>query len=163
MPMLRQGTLTDSAAMAEIFNHYVAESTVIFSNDILSADDMLRRMEPVSGNYPWFVTQTDDGLLTGYCYAHPWHPNAVYGRTLEITIYIREGFTGRGYGRRLLGAVMEECRKEGYHVLISCITDGNESCERLHSAMGFTRAGVLPEVGYKFDRFLGDAIYYKIL
>ena len=58
---------------------------------------------------------------------------------------------------------MEECRKEGYHVLISCITDGNESCERLHSAMGFTRAGVLPEVGYKFDRFLGDAIYYKIL
>lgn len=161
--MLRQGSLADAAEMAEIFNHYVAESTVIFSNDILSANDMQSRMEHIAGRYPWYVTQAPDGLLTGYCYAHPWHANPVYGLTLEITIYIREGFTGHGHGRRLLEAVVEDCRRMGYHVLISCITDGNEPCERLHRAMGFIRAGVLPEVGYKFNRFLGDALYFKKL
>ena len=44
-------------------------------------------------------------------------------------------------------------------MLISCITAGNEPCERMHRRLGFTLSGVLPQVGRKFDQWLDDALY----
>lgn len=161
--MIRRGTLNDVAGMALIFNHYVRTSTVIFSNDELTAADMRSRMEPVAGHFPFYVAETPEGELAGYCYAHHWHPNAVYGRTWEITIYLSHRFTGRGIGRELLGKVVEESRKAGAHTLVSCVTAGNEPCERLHRSMGFEKAGVLKAAGFKFGRYLDDVFYQLML
>ena len=72
--------------MARIFNHYVATSTVIFSNDILSAERMADKIRPVCGRFPFFVSVDDaTGEVMGYCYAHLWQPDPVYGRTWETT------------------------------------------------------------------------------
>lgn len=146
--------------MARIFNHYVATSTVIFSNDILSADRMADKIRPVCGRFPFYVSEDElTGEVTGYCYAHLWQPDPVYGRTWEITIYLAHDATGRGLGSALLGKVIEESRKAGAHVLISCITEGNTPCERMHLRAGFRLNGLFREVGYKFGQFLNDAIY----
>lgn len=75
--MIRKGTIGDAAQMAEIFNHYVETSEVIFSNRILTEADMRERLEPVAGKYPFFTDENSDGLLTGYCYAHAFHPDPV--------------------------------------------------------------------------------------
>lgn len=160
--MLRTGTLDDAPAMAEIFNHYVATSTVIFSNDRLSAGDMRRRMEAIVGHMPFFVVESG-GVVAGYCYCHLWHADPVYSQTLEVTIYLRDGYTGHGFGRQLLEAVIADSRSRGAHALISCITAGNEACERLHRSVGFRLAGLYREVGYKFGQYLDDAVYQLML
>lgn len=42
---VRTGRMDDAAEMARIYDYYVAGSDVIFSNILLSADDMRAKME----------------------------------------------------------------------------------------------------------------------
>ncbi len=161
--MIRQGTLSDAKEMAEIFNYYVATSTVIFSNRQLSAEEFADKIRDVVDWYPFFIAETESGEMAGYCYAHRWMPDPVYGRSWEVTIYLNHNFTGMGFGRQLLEAVIAGSRAMGAHTLVSCITAGNHPCERLHQACGFKHIGTFPEVGYKFDQYLDDALYQIIL
>ncbi len=150
--------------MAAIFNHYVRTSTVIFSERELSADDMARKISDLrlGSPFPFLISETD-GRVDGYCYAHLWQPDPVYGRTWEVTIYLSHDACGRGTGSALLGTLVEQCRAAGAHTLVSCITAGNTACERLHRRHGFIHAGTLTAVGYKFGRYLDDALYQLAL
>ena len=156
---IRPGNIDDAASMADIFNYYIANSTAIFSDRIRSTADMKCQIEPVVGHFPFYVAVNDDGRIDGYCFAHKFMPDPVYSHTLEVTIYLRNGLTGKGIGSKLLSLVVDGCRKQGVHSLISFIPEGNEPCERLHTSHGFTKAGVLKEAGYKFGQYHGDAIY----
>lgn len=161
--IIREGQPSDAVQMADIFNYYITSSDVIFSNRLRSPEDMLSLVQPGFGQYPFFVAEDPEGRLLGYCFAHRWMPDEVYARTLEITIYLRHDALGLGIGGRLLDRVIEGCRRIGTHRLVSFITEGNRPCEQLHLRAGFTLRGILPAVGYKFGRYLNDAIYLKEL
>ena len=161
--MIREGTINDAAEMVKIFNHYVATSTVIFSERQLSADEFLPKLDGVVGEFPFYIAEAEDGTMIGYCYAHRWMPDPVYGRSWEVTIYLNHNFLGQGYGRRLLDIVIEESRQKGAHSLVSFITGGNAPCESLHKACGFEVCGVIKEAGYKFGQYLDDVVYQLIL
>ena len=161
--MIRKGTINDATEMAKIFNYYVATSTVIFSERPLSTESFLPKLDGVVGEFPFFVAETDTGIMIGYCYAHRWMPDPVYGRTWEVTIYLNHNFLGQGYGRRLLQTVIDESRKMGAHSLVSFITGGNVPCEQLHMACGFSACGLIKEAGYKFGQYLDDVVYQLIL
>lgn len=160
--MIREGSVDDAAAMADIFNYYIAESTVIFSNRIRSAEDMAEMIAPVLGKYPFFVWE-QDGEVLGYCFAHAYMPDPVYSLTWEITIYLRNGYTGRGIGSSLLKSTIEAARQGGAHTLISCVTGGNTACEVMHQKAGFKVAGVLRDAGYKFGQYLDDVLFQLVL
>jgi len=46
--------------------------------------------------------------------------------------------------------------------MIAGIDATNHPSTALHRALGFTHTGTLPEVGYKFDRWL-DLSFYQLL
>ena len=160
--MIRQGRIEDAARMAEIFNHYVRTSTVIFSNNVLSADDMRRRLESVVGRFPFLVWE-ENGRVSGYCYAHFFHPDAVYSQTCELTEYLDHSVPGRGTVTRLLSETLSLCREAGAHTLLSFITAGNSQCEKMVGSLGFEKCGQIREAGYKFGQYLDDVIYQLIL
>lgn len=161
--MIRQGTLHDAAQIAEIFNHYVRTSPVIFSERELTATEMRSRLEqPLADGLPFYVSLSDD-CVTGYCYAHRFMPDPVYGRTLEITVYLAPQATGRGIGTQLLRRVIADCRAAGAHTLVSFVTAGNIACERLHRRCGFTAAGLIREAGFKLGRYWDDLILQLLL
>lgn len=151
--------------MAEIFNHYVRTSTVIFSNRQLTADDMRSKLESLGAGseFPFLVSEEEDGGISGYCYAHRWQPDPVYDRTWELTMYLDNRCTGRGTGTALINAIIDLCREGGAHALVAAVTEGNAACERMCVRAGFRLVGLMPEVGYKFGQYLNDAIYQKIL
>ncbi len=162
--VIRHGSGADAAAMAEIYNHYVACSDVIFSNTQLSAADMRGKIARLNlgARFPFLVAESE-GRVIGYAYAHHWQPDPVYDLTWELTMYLAHDIVGSGLGSRMFGRLVDECRQAGAHVLVSCITEGNAPCERMHLRAGFTRAGCIPETGFKFGRFLNDVIYYRLL
>ena len=108
--MIRKGTLDDVAEMAKIFNFYVATSTVIFSERQLSADEFAPKLDGVVGEYPFYIAEDADGTMIGYCYAHRWMPDPVYGRSWEVTIYLNHNYLGKGFGRQLLKNVIDDSR-----------------------------------------------------
>ena len=50
---------------------------------------------------------------------------------------------------------MEALEQERVHRAFALITLPNEPSERLIERMGFSRVGILPEAGRKFDQVLG--------
>lgn len=162
--MIRVGKISDAHAMAEIFNHWVRTSTVIFSNRELEPSQMAEKIKPViDGGFPFFVDTDENGRVTGYAYAHRYHPDPVYSGTWELTEYLSPDAVGKGIGSSLFHTLIDECKTRGAHVLISCITSGNAACERMNLSAGFTLSGIIPQAGYKFGLWLDDALYTKLL
>ena len=50
--------------------------------------------------------------------------------------------------------IINECRTQGYKVLIACITAENSDSLEFHRHLGFTQASLFHNVGEKFGRFL---------
>jgi phosphinothricin acetyltransferase len=77
-----------------------------------------------------------------------------YRFTVEHTLHVRADARGRGIGTQMLRALIGGAAGLGKHVMIAGVDADNAASIRLHERLGFTRAGQLREVGFKFDRWL---------
>lgn len=161
--MIRKVTPDDIKAITEIYNGYILDSTATFETEILTEDEMKKRVEDISLDFPYYVDVENNGEIAGYCYAHLWKVRSAYRFTLETTVYLSPKYFRRGIGCLLMEKLISECRERGYHALIACITAGNEASYILHERLGFHRVSDFQEVGMKFDRRLGVSDYELIL
>ena len=51
-------------------------------------------------------------------------------------------------------ALIDRARADGFHVMVAAIDAANEGSIRIHERLGFTRVGLLPQVGTKFGSWL---------
>lgn len=150
----------DLAQVCEIYNHYIAHTTITFEEQALSVQEMTSRWEAYCRLYPWLVC-LHEGAVVGYAYATKWRERAAYRHTAEATVYIKAGCGGRGFGRALYAALLPALAQQGCHVVLGCIALPNEASVGLHERMGFSQVANFPEVGRKFDRWL-DVGYWQL-
>ncbi|MBI5160964.1 MAG: N-acetyltransferase [Micrococcales bacterium] len=157
---IRSGTAADIPDMLEIYNHYVANSTVTFDEDPLTLREMRQRFAAAQKlGHPWLVAETPSHQVIGYAYVTPWRQRAAYRHTVEDSIYLRPASTGKGLGTALLGALVEASREAGIREIIAVIADrGAEGSIRIHERFGFQNIGHMGKVGYKFGRYLGTVL-----
>ena len=75
--MIRPVTPDDAAAIAAIYNHYVATTTISFEEQAVGADEMAQRVRDVTASLPWLVHE-EAGRVTGYAYATKWRVRSAY-------------------------------------------------------------------------------------
>ena len=74
------------------------------------------------------------------------------------------GAIGRGVGRQLLAALIEDCTRQGYRQMIAVIGDsGNAASIGLHRALGFLPAGQFRSIGFKFGRWVDSVLMQRAL
>lgn len=151
--MIRKVKADDCFAIADIYNGYVRNSTATFETEPVSYADMRKRINSISRSYPYFIYEVD-GVVAGYCYAHPWKERAAYSKTLETTVYIAEQCHRQGIGEALIRKLIEECRKRGFEVLVACVTADNHASCAIHRKLGFRQASLFEKVGIKFGIYL---------
>lgn len=159
--MIRRVELQDAKAITTIYNEYVEHSVATFETEPLREEDMRNRIAGIAAHFPYFVYE-EEGKVTGYCYAHLWKERAAYRHTLETTVYLASGHEGKGIGKALMERLIEECRRDGYHALIACVTEGNAVSDALHLRLGFKQVSHFEKVGLKFGRWL-DVVDYELL
>ena len=99
-----------------------------------------------------------------FAYASPWRPKSAYRHTVEDTVYLSPGCTGRGIGSALLGTLLAGCAAAGARQVIAVIADtGSDASAALHRRFGFTQAGLLSGVGRKHDRWIDTLLMQKDL
>ena len=152
-PGIRSATAADAAAIADIYNWYVANTVITFEVDPVSADEMARRVENVLAAHEWLVLEGEIELL-GYAYAGRFRERAAYGQATESTIYLRHGAEGQGLGGPLYAELIRRTFARGYRHMIGAIALPNEPSVRLHERLGFVKAGHLFRIGRKFDRWV---------
>ena len=157
---IRPATARDLPDLREIYNHYVANSTVTFDEDALTLREMRGKFSAAQRlKHPWLVAETPSRQVIGYASVAPWRARAGYRFTVEDSIYLRPAATGKGLGTALLGALIAACREAGIKEVIAVIADKNaEGSIRIHENLGFTRIGHMGKVGYKFGRYLGTVL-----
>lgn len=151
--LLRSVILADAGRIAAIYNKYIADTTITFETEPVSVEVMRGRIDSISSVFPYFVYEYDDEVL-GYCYAHLWKEREAYSKTLVTTVYLAPEACHKGIGQLLMTHLIDECRRQGYHALIACITADNLSSLRFHHRLGFRQVSRFSEVGRKFDRWL---------
>jgi phosphinothricin acetyltransferase len=161
---VRPATMEDAESIAEIYGWYVANGTATFETEAPGPAEMARRLSDLlSRSFPWLVAERA-GSLVGYAYAGSYRPRPAYRFTVENSIYLHHEFTGRGFGAQLLAPLLAECKSRGFRQMIAVIGDSaNAGSIRLHEKFGFQHAGVLRDVGFKFERWLDTVLMQKSL
>jgi L-amino acid N-acyltransferase YncA len=163
-PVIRAAIPADAGQVAAIFAHYVATSVATFEEVPPTAADWRRRLDDLTGrNLPFLVAEAGR-TVCGYAYASPWRPKPAYRHTVEDTVYISPGHTGRGLGRALLGGLLDGCADAGARQVIAVIADtGSDASAALHRRFGFAEAGRLSGVGRKHGRWIDTVLMQREL
>jgi L-amino acid N-acyltransferase YncA len=164
-PVVRPAVPADAEQVAAIFAHYVATSVATFEEVPPTAADWRRRLgEPSRLNLPFLVALGAQGTVCGYAYASPWRPKPAYRYTVEDTVYISPGHTGRGVGSALLAGLLAGCADAGARQVIAVIADtGSDASAALHRRFGFAEAGRLSGVGRKHGLWIDTVLMQRDL
>jgi L-amino acid N-acyltransferase YncA len=162
--VIRPSRETDVMEIATIYGYHVLHGLASFEEVPPELDEIAsRRRDILARGLPYLVAERS-GRVLGYCYAGPYRTRSAYRFTLEDSIYIDKAEVGRGLGRALLAPMLDRCAELGYRQMVAVI-GGSETWPsiRLHSALGFTGAGVLPAVGFKFGRWVDIVLMQRAL
>ncbi|TPG15555.1 GNAT family N-acetyltransferase [Sphingomonas oligophenolica] len=155
MIAIRAARADDAAAIAAIYAPHVLVGTSSFEVEAPDTRAMKARMAASDGLYPWLVATTgeDDGVL-GYAYATRFRDRPAYAHTVETSIYVADVAQNQGAGRLLYEALIDTLRAQGFTQAVGTIALPNDRSIALHEQIGFRRAGVFREVGYKLGRWI---------
>jgi len=152
--LIRDVTLEDAPAIAEIYNPYVLNTVITFEENVVTPEDILSRIDGIKALGLPYLVMVQNRQVIGYAYANQWRSRAAYRHTVETSIYLDQAFAGKGLGTILYKELLERLRRIDIHVVLGGITLPNPVSVGLHEKLGFKKVAHFPEVGYKFGRWL---------
>lgn len=158
--MIRSASPDDAAAIATIYNHYVATTTITFEECVVPVADMAQRIQEVSASLPWLVYE-QAGQVLGYAYATPWRARSAYRFSVESTVYVSPDHPRKNIGSSLYRALLDALRVRGIHVVLGGIAQPNAASVALHERLGFEKVAHFKQVGRKFDQWI-DVGYWEL-
>lgn len=164
MPRIRPSRDEDLPAISAIYGHHVLHATGTFETvPPTEAEMAARRADVLAKGLPYLVVE-DEGQVLGFAYCQWFKPRPAYRFSAEDSIYLHPDARGRGLGRQLLAALIEQAQQAGLRKLIAVIGDSaNAASIGVHRSQGFEAAGVIRSCGWKFDRWLDIVLMEKTL
>lgn len=159
---IRTAIFSDLDTILEIINHQILNSTSIYDYEPHDFEEQKLWFEQKSEqNFPIIVAEYEN-IPIGYATYGSFREKIGYRYTVEHSVYIAEGFTGKGVGNLLLAELILLAKKQGLHNMIGVIDLENQGSIYFHKKHGFEIAGTIKESGYKFDRWL-DSVYMQLI
>ena len=157
---VRLATGPDAEAVVAIWNHYIRETSVTFNAQEKSAEEVaaLIRIRPAV-----FVALDPQGRVAGFATYDQFRSGVGYARTMEHTIQLAPGASGRGLGRALMAQVEAHARAGGAHSMFAGVSGENPEGRAFHARLGYAETAVLPAVGWKFGRWMDLVLMQKFL
>ena len=152
--LVRKATSSDLSSILEIVNHAILNTTAIYDYDVRTLEEQTIIFESKqSRKFPLFVAEVNNEVV-GFGTYDSFRTKVGYRFTIEHSVYVKDGFAGKGIGALLLQKLIDTAKEENYHIMIGVIDASNENSIRFHERFGFQSMGILKEVGFKFDRWL---------
>ncbi len=159
---IRNALLSDLESLTQIYNEAIVTTTATFDTEPKSVAERMQWFQEHDERHPVLVAELD-GLVVGWASLSRWSGRPAYDDTAETSFYVKSGFRGRGIGRKLKGAIIEEARRLRFHTLIARVAGESEVSVHLNESFGFVHIGTMKEVGKKFGRLLDVHILQKML
>ena len=151
-------------AILEILNEAIVNSTALYDYVPRPPDSMVTWFDTkAKGGFPVIGVERDDGVLLAFGSYGSFRAWPAYKYTVEHSVYVHQDHRGRGLGRRILQALIEAAEQDGRHAMVGAIDSTNAGSIALHEQLGFRLVGTMPQVGFKFGRWLDLVLYQRLL
>jgi len=161
---IRRARSSDLPALLDMYNYYIENTHITFDLQPRTLEERgcwLAQFHE-SGRHQCFVAE-ESGNVLGWASSSRFKDRAAYDTSVETTVYLAPGETGRGLGRKLYEALFGALSREDVHRAYGGIATPNPASIRLHEAMGFARVAAYREVGRKFGRFWDVDVYERAM
>ncbi|CAN5119385.1 GNAT family N-acetyltransferase [soil metagenome] len=143
---IRDAAEADLPAIVEIFNATVPTRMSTAVLEPVSVEE--RRVwfhEHSPDRHPLWVLEIDRAIA-GWLSFHSFITRCAYRGTVEVSVYVHDGFRRRGVARALIQKGLAECPRLEITTLVGLIMGHNSASLELFERLGFERWGVLPRV-----------------
>ena len=159
---IRRAREEDVPEIMDIYNYAILNTTATFDTEPKTFNDRIEWFKEHNEQYPLLVAVLNEKVV-GWGSIRPFGTRKAYRYTVENAIYINCDYQGMGIGTTLLRELIAIAQDRKYHTMLALVVGGNDASEKMHRKFGFEQAGVMREVGRKFDRWLDIIIFEKML
>ena len=154
---------THAAAVREIFNDAILNTTAIYEYRTRSLDTVLQWFgDKARGRQPVLGALNEAGELCGFATWGTFRVRPAYKYSIEHSVYVHPAWRRRGIARLLMGRLIARATAAGFHAMIGGIDASNRESIVLHEQLGFAHAGTVREAAWKFGHWL-DLAFYQLL
>lgn len=93
---IRTAKVEDAEKLLDIYSYYVKKTAVTFEYEVPSVEEFQERIRHISSHYPYLIAE-EEGEIIGYSYADRLRPRAAFGWDVEVTIYLKTGYTTKWF------------------------------------------------------------------
>ena len=163
--LLAPCTIADhGAAILAILNHAITTSTALYDYQPRTMDNMATWFAAkIAGQFPVIGVFDEQQTLMGFASYGTFRAFPAYKYTVEHSVYVHHAYRGQGLAKVLMNAIIEQAQAQGKHVMVGAIDADNAISLKLHADCGFERVGTMPQVGFKFGRWLDLALVQRVL
>ena len=145
---IRVATVDDAGAVARIYGPIVQDTFISFETEVPSVDEIQARIAGITTRYPWLVCEID-GAVVGYAYGSSLRERLAYRWSVEMAVYVADGYRGKGVGKALSVSLMECLRLLGFRQAFGRVALPNPASIALIESLGGREAGIERSVGFK--------------
>ncbi len=159
---IRPATEADLPAILDIYNEVIANTTAAYVYEPHTLE--MRRAwfeELKTGGWPVIVSE-ENGIVTGFGSIGVFRSKPGYKYSGEHTVHVHVDHRGKGVGRALLLALIEEAKRLQLRTLIGGIDAENAVSLKLHADLGFIETARMPDVAWKFGHWL-ELVFMQLL
>jgi L-amino acid N-acyltransferase YncA len=145
----REASAADLPRIVEIYNSTVPSRQVTADTEPVT----------VASREPWFAAhgperrplwvfsaESAPDEIAGWLSYSDFYGRPAYAGTAEVSIYVHEGWRGKGLGRHALQQAIDHAPAIGVHTLLGFIFGHNQPSLALFQRFGFATWGHLPRV-----------------
>ncbi len=159
---LRDATLADAAAVAEIYNQSIAAGNATMDEVPKTVREIRRQIEGFGKREVILLLESGDRVL-GWGVIKRYSDRPGYRFACETAVYLRRELIGKGYGSRIKKALIDRARAYGYHHLVAKIFAGNVASIKYNRKFGYQPVGIQKEIGYRNGRWVDVVILQLVL
>ena len=167
---IRKAELSDAKQIMEIYSYYVAQTAISFDYEMPDETAFKKKMTDIMQKYPYILASCGDEII-GFAYASDFISRKAYERCAELTVYLRNGYQGKGIGKKLFSELERILGEMGFTNLYACIAvpvdepDSRVTSNSIdfHEHMGFRTVGTFYKCGYKFGNWYNMVWAEKII
>jgi L-amino acid N-acyltransferase len=146
--VIRPAAPSDNPAIATIWNREVLETAATTDTEPRDAAAQAAWLAAHGPAYPVIVAVDGDEVVA-FGALSPYRAKPSYARTVEDSVYVKDGWRGKGLGVQVLDRLLALAAAAGHRSVIARITAVNEASLALHERRGFVRVGHEHQVALK--------------